>query len=734
MRIFFRISVCFASVYFYSSLLFAQSSLKIVPESYLSLDKIIVTPTKSSMPVEQSPGSVEVITNKDMEKRNVLSVDDALDTSAGVIVNRGKGIMDYNSSIMLRGMPGQGRTMVMMDGVVLNSPYANTVFLNAISTESLERIEVVKGPSSSLYGGSAMGGVIHLITKMPETREVSLSVGGGGSVDSVAPDNFRRLRASYGDVFLNDKLKVYFSGDYQATDGYRSDAMITSQLAPLAGLSGYKTSRSVTGGQVYIIGDKGRNRAKQDSLHLKTEYLLTAQSKLRFSVLRSTGGYDYDNPRTFLADSSGAPKWIYSSTGAQPFSYLGNSVYFEQLIYSSEYEVKMNKMSLKLGASYFDQAKNWSVTPDGRTPNDLPPEKGKLSTTPNSVKSLDLQLTTSEVNNHLLTFGAAVRESISDTSEYSLSNWRNEESREALGYESRGADRSYALFAQDEFLISKNVVLFTGLRSDWWETTQGFNSVEGSHGARSKNMLSPKVSIVYTPASKTALRLSGGQAFRAPSIYDLYRTWTTSSGTTYKGNPNLKPESSFSWEVGVTQGLSKDSVLKLTYFENYIVDMIYSTTSGTVREKLNAGKGQSKGIEFETEYTLSPWVSANFNYTYTSTEIVENSAVPLSVGKKFPWVPEHMLNSGLDFKLKDWGAYLGVKYMSKRFSNDLNTDRVDGVQGSYDAHTVVDAKVRHALTSQATISLAVNNLMNLEYYTSSRSPGRTWFADFTYRF
>jgi iron complex outermembrane receptor protein len=128
-----------------------------------NLGQTIVTATRNEHDVDTAPGSVEVVTKREIEKKNALTVDEALKGCSGVMTSRSRGLTDSLANITLRGVPSQSRTLVMVDGVAMNSPFAGNVQTNGIGIGTLERIEVVKGASSSLYGGNAMGGVVNLI-------------------------------------------------------------------------------------------------------------------------------------------------------------------------------------------------------------------------------------------------------------------------------------------------------------------------------------------------------------------------------------------------------------------------------------------------------------------------------------------------------------------------------------------------------------------------------------------
>ena len=135
-----------------------------------------------------------------------------------------------------------------------------------------------------------------------------------------------------------------------------------------------------------------------------------------------------------------------------------------------------------------------------------------------------------------------------DNEEHKLTNWKDETSGTNLTYTAGGKDSTYSLFAQDEIMILNNLTAYAGFRQDWWETKDGYANSIGAAGypksydARSASSFSPKFAIVYKPFDKTSVRSSVGKAFRAPTVYELYRTWRSSTGVTYNGNPDLKPE------------------------------------------------------------------------------------------------------------------------------------------------------------------------------------------------
>ena len=123
------------------------------------LDAMVVTATRTMKEIQEVPSSVSVVTAKEIENRNVTSVQEALQYMPGVYMDQSS-----QGAISLRGF-GSTNVLVLVDGVQQNDTYEGSVNYNSIPVENIERIEVVRGAGSSIYGGHAVGGVINITTK-----------------------------------------------------------------------------------------------------------------------------------------------------------------------------------------------------------------------------------------------------------------------------------------------------------------------------------------------------------------------------------------------------------------------------------------------------------------------------------------------------------------------------------------------------------------------------------------
>lgn len=711
-------------------------NLAFAADKLASLEEILVTATRTEKEIENAPSSVSVVTKTDIEKRNIKTVDEALSTISGVFDRRGKGLMDIMSSVTLRGIPSQDRTLILMDGITLNDSYSGGVRFGGLAVEDVERIEVVKGPFSSLYGGYAMGGVVNIITKMPEKREFVFKTGYGSSWDrDDAMDDVRKFYLSYGDK-IKDKLSLFLSYGYKSTNGYPTDFNVQSSK-PTAGITGWSYTTNNQGQTRYLIGDKGDNRWWDDNVTLKAGYDFSKTSKINLSFMRTRYEYNYDTPHTYLKNAAGNEVWSYGSV--KESSFLSGSGGRIQNNFGMGYETMFGGLKTKISLGLAEQEKSWYVIPDSNATRTG--GAGKVSESPSKAYTADVQFTIPLLERHIVTFGGSVRYGEADAKDTNLTNWKDETSKTTLSYQAMGNDRTYALFLQDEIMILNNLTAYIGFRQDWWETTDGYTNQVGTAGypknydSRDASAFSPKAALVYKPFDKTTFRTSIGKAFRPPTIYELYRTWTASSGTTYAGNPDLKPETTTSWDVGIEQEFWKGAKVKAVYFENEMEDLIYrKTVTATYQELINAGKAESKGVEIEAEQRVDRWLRLFANFTYTDAKLKENNAKPETVGKRLTDVPERMFNAGAEFEKGAFSASATGRYVSERYSNDENKDVVNSVYTSYDPYFTADAKVSYKVTKNATISFSVDNIFDRDYFSYYKAPGRSWFGEITLRF
>jgi vitamin B12 transporter len=124
---------------------------------------VVVSATREPIPVADVGSTVTIITGEELEERQIRIVSDALRAAPGVAVNR-SGTLGALSQVRIRGAESQ-QTVVMVDGVKMNDPFTSEVDFANILTAEVERVEVLRGPQSVIFGSEAIGGVISIYTK-----------------------------------------------------------------------------------------------------------------------------------------------------------------------------------------------------------------------------------------------------------------------------------------------------------------------------------------------------------------------------------------------------------------------------------------------------------------------------------------------------------------------------------------------------------------------------------------
>lgn len=690
------------------------------------LDTVVVTATKVKQAIKDVPASVTVVTAKDIEKMNVKTVDEALRESAGVFASRSKGLTGTTAAVGLRGFSGSGETMVLLDGQPLNQAYAGSVNWSAVPIQSIERIEIVRGAASALYGSQAMGGVINIITKNPEKQEVRVST-------KYESFNTKINQLDISDK-VNDKFSYQIGYEKKTSDGYATDRVTKSSVP--SGYTGYETTTNTKGtSKVYIVGDKGKNTWDENIFHSKFNYKLDDSRNLSFGFQHDKYKYGYSAGHNYLTNSStGAAYSGYSFS-----TFLGLPGGRETNIYTFGYRDKNAGVTFNAGLT--DVLHSWYIssvvgaaTSTGGT--------GVLSDTPSTRWNFDVQKELSLNPNDQMVFGVNYKLDWIHNREFALSNWINTGSKTGVNVEAEGKSQTLGLFVQDEHKLNDKWRLTLGGRYDSWKNQDKMNNGNDRDDAA----FSPKLGLTYKQDETSQLYMSVGKAFTAPDMYKMYRTWTSTTGNTqtvYNGNPDLKAEKVTSSEIGWKKQLDKKTNMTLSCFYNDVTNMVFlrdvssSTTGGittNIKKYDNAEKGRTKGFEWELKHTISPAWTGFINYTYQDATIVKYSAKPSIEGKKVTGIPEQMFNIGLDYKQDKLSGNIYGNYVSKRYSSDDNSDTANNVPTSYDPYFIVNTNLNYQFDSKTSVTFGVNNLFDRNYYSYYVAPGRSYSLEVTYKF
>lgn len=703
----------------------------------LSLAPMVVTATRGAQDSADAPAAVSVIRRQDIDDRNVTRLPQALGKVPGVYLGRAESGQSpfTEASFSLRGMD-QRRTLILMDGVQpLQNGTSQGVNWSTLHVDDVERVEVVPGAFSSLYGSNAIGGVINVISKRAAPREFTMRASKG--FGDAAGDG---LSLYYRDKFESG-LGINLGATWNRRDGYVSDYVARQSVAGAPGqpVTGAIPTTTREGAPAWIIGDKGPTPWREGGAMLRLSYDLDAYSRVFAGVGWAEARSKYGRYNTYLRDADGNPVAT-GTVGIDGLRFvLGENLFVNStpLEESSRrgyagYDGIVGDWTIKADAAVIDREFRYGAATAASRWDGGP---GTFTTLPNTTTNLSLQAGRALGARHSLLLGAAWQRDETDRIAYTSSDWRSLENLIAATGSYNGRSHIASIYAQDEWRLADKATLYSGARLDRWQTRGSFwqssPAAQGDYERRSKTAFSPKLALVLRPVTDLTLRASLGRSFRAPSNLDLYSTTVTNSAVsptglnTLQSDPTLKPESGWSAEVGSEWRLSESARVGLTAYQTRLDDMIYTRRiDPSLSQRSNAGEAQVRGVDVFGAVQLARWLALDGSVSWINARVLSNDADASSVGKRLPTVPPRLASLGLTAHQGAWRGSFDLRYTDKVFVNASNTDTVQGVPSGYDAYTVANLKLSYQIDPIWRLGLAVNNLADRQYYTFALMPGR----------
>lgn len=710
-------------------------------------ESVIVTATRGSIDRATSPASSSLVTRQQIEQRAIVSVDQALAPVEGVYAYRVRGLADNESGVGMRGFSGRGsgqsRVLTLIDGQPINNGYTGAVNWTALNLGEVDRVEVVRGPFSSLYGGNAMGGVINILTRPIERRSAELYFQGGSNQTTTA--------YARGGMRLTPRFGLSVSYEDQRTGGYQNQEVLrpatVSTMAggtPITGVTRYLTR---TGDVNYAVGLRGDNWFERSGLRARGEYTFGAGSFGSVQYLRQATAYGHDPYTTSARAASGQ----LLDSGAVVFEENGQ---WQRLTLSpSNYLGPQGGGTAHLVQAQWlrsSSAGQWQVqgglldVPGERTglPGAAATHQGGAGTL-NRQTSRNFYATAQWSHDlgarHLLTVGTDLRQEQATLDVFPVTDFRARSSSSPRDTAAAGRARTMAVFAQDQITLSDRLGLTLGARFDRWQTYDASSQAGTSlptedFPSRGAGALTGKAALVYRATSSTAIRTSVGTSFRNPTVFDLYRDVRLSSGRLLLGNPELDPEHMVSWEAGIRQDIGTAVSVDAAYYENRIRDLVQRSVdligdpTGFTSRHFNAGRARMRGTELALTWRPRRWITARPTYTFTDATIVENDAAPTTVGKQVTFVPRHTAAGTVTAVTGKLTTTATGRYQSAVFATDTNTDTVRDVPGGYDSFAEIDLAATYALTRRVQLTASAENLLNRRYYLFYRNAGRLLYG------
>ncbi|SPL70204.1 TonB-dependent receptor domain-containing protein [Acinetobacter stercoris] len=689
------------------------------------LETIVLTASGQATDIKDAPASISVITAEDIAKRPVASLADLIKRVPGV--TGGLSTNGDGSKIKLRGLP-ENYTLILIDGKRIGSsrdtnyrPDLGRQDLNWITPDIIERIEVVRGPMSSLYGSDAMGGVINIITKKIQDHW-------GGS----ATYNYTQPTTS-GDRGRTFQTGTMLSGPLANNVGLRlnasqirreSDKDFVNYSVPRGGNSNLNRIDGTTG---YINNNFG------GLLNFKLNDQHDLSLEARYGVeknLRSEGITTIDPSSGKITKQNGTNSW-----GASKLETHG---------YTASWDGRWsNDISSKLSAYYndYDQSGDGTTAKSNETV-----VEGNINVPfefliPNTL-TFGGQWRRQELNN-TDTIGTPLTDDkgmvIKDKNGNPVTSY---DGKNYVGA-SKLDGKTWALFIEDTLDIGDKLKLTLGNRYD--------------HDDKFGDHHSPRGYLVFSPTDNWTIKGGVASGFRAPTIKESTAGAATKSrgngctslkgtewidenkqkhiyttGACYMaGNANLKPEKSTNYEIGINY-TGHDSNISLTYFytdfENKIEYAPLGIYNGIWWTQLqNIQKARTKGLEFSAAIPLFD----RLNWTNTATYFFESKN--LDTGKALINTPKLTATSSLDYKITDpWSVNILAEYVGKQYTTNATQSSV-----LQKPHTIVGLATNYVVNDNVTVRAGINNLFDKQMAKSSSDyylEGQSAFVGMTLKF
>jgi len=650
------------------------------------MKEVFVTASRKPEQIDKIAASTELITSEEIKNQPVSTIDNVLQTIANVYVNRSWGIFSKNASVTMRGLDGKDRVLVLLDGVPLNKAGGGSINWNLINPDRVERIEVIKGPNSAIYGNNAMNGVINLITKKPDDKT------------EVLTKLFAASYHTYGGSFALSKRKklenksIYWSADafYRKGDGYFFQA---------------EAERDSTAAKLNL---------EEYNAHLQLGIDFKNLSNLQINY-------------SLQHDLRGSGTRVYTPDGSFD-SYTTH-------LLSSSFSGKLKKTDYNLHA--FAQRENYLQQSESVSANS---GNYKLSESPQI--SLDYGMMTSFSRNinetHDLTYGFDFKESSLDAKDIY---------RTASDYIERKGSLSFAgIYFQDNWQLTSKYIAGLGVRADFARFHSG--SITATDPTSNTGFtddyyeaypqahwfaLSPKLSLKNTVNSKFNHYISVAKGFRPPTIDDMCSTRKINKGFKI-ANPNLKPEELISFEYGFSLIPVKNMKLQAAVYYTLGSDFQYfvgtgdsiDTGGGSLKpivKRENISKVTVKGFELNFSYSVKENLIFKANYAYNKAEIKEfdldHFIAENLEGKQIIETPSHQAFASLTFTSRFVNTSLVYNYIGKQWLDDGNTLFTED-------YSLLDLSFAKAIKEKIRISFDIQNLANLKYVDKKgyESPGR----------
>jgi|GEM_PF-609522 len=654
------------------------ASKKSAPTSHRRDDSpsetIVVTSSRRAQNIRNVPESVSVVTSAQVKASAAQTLDQVLRAVPSVDlpeVNASE-LHPTADTVSMRGLGGT-RALVLLDGLPLNDTYFGSIQWNRVPLEDVKQVEIVRGGDATLWGNYAMGGVINILTQSP-TRNQLLVEGGGGSYGTYRSN----LYASYVPVSW-----ARFSVDYGYNQTLGFDAIPKDQRRPIdRKIEDFAHNVMVNGDVDIAHGLTAGVRINYNQNYQPIQVTSLSSNYLRVWTYGGHLTKTFADTSTLAASAFHADNYFWTNNTATPTraaygtaEYVQNSHHTPSddtggsLVYASSWGNILKAYSLGLDARVIDGTDDGLIFSDAAGP---------------------IQYVRTDIGSGKQLFTGG--------------------------------------FGQVTLLPVKKFDVVFSARYQYYKSYDGFQQdQDGPRRLADQEAYSflPRLSLRYHLTPNFALRAAGYEAFRAPTESELYRSISTPTGV-FLANSALSPEKLKGGEFGLDFDFGRLTG-QVTGFYNHIDNLITSRNLSAAElpagigfgtENINAGAGESRGMELEARWRLAEGLSLIYGYTHTDSPIVNNDIDPSSVGNQQAMVPHDKMTLSLNYVGESgWRITPQLIWQSRAWGDNDHTLPID-------SHVVLNLTGSYPITPRIEAFGEIQNLFDKRYigYDDGASP------------
>ena len=635
-------------------------------EPPVTADELVISATRTPEAIGRSAAAATLLTREEIQRSPYPGgheLDDLLRSVPGVqpatLSSR------YNhptaQSITLNGL-GTRRALVLLDGVPLNDGFGGWINWGLIPND-LERVEIVPGGSSNLYGTWAMGGVVHVITRIPDAGTHLILDSQAGTLSTYQ----QALNAKYG----SDRVRFSL--------GYRW--FHTNGIIPVPEYQRGPVDRTNDSRHEFFNGSLAWVPTGATTIDLSGSFFREDRTfGTNLSVAsRTTGnvsiGLRSDQHRGGLWEGRLFGQW-------QTFRNLTSQIIPSALVRLGEFQNSIQTIP----SNDFGGSLQWT---------------GRLFGSDRLVLGTDARTIIAQSTDQLFSQTAYLGQTLA-----------------------RGQQLGWGVFGEWILPIADRWTVTPGVRADWWKNYNARIETPATTTVPRDNVISvvnPKLSSAYQVSETLRLGASVYQAFRVPTLNELYRGFGF-GGFVFLPNDQLRPERLTGVDAKVEGELLPDRSLhwRLSVHRDEVKDQILFVSQGPLAaQRQNVGKTLATGGALDVSYVISPLLSFNAGYAYVDSVIRNVSGSPDREGKRVPNVSRSQVTLGATAGRPDvLELVIMARYLSRQYVDDANTQPVADF-------FVIDASLQHEIRQGIRLLLTGENLTDRQYIATQTGPVKT---------